>query len=49
MGHAIQAEAIHPDLWRASQLSSAGHRTLSSGHVDLDRTTRRRLANGIAD
>lgn len=36
MGHAIQAEAIHPDLWRASQLSSARHRTLSSGHVDLD-------------
>ncbi|CAG9207611.1 Translesion DNA synthesis-associated protein ImuA [Paraburkholderia tropica] len=31
-----RVEDIHPNLWRASQWGSAGHRTLSSGHVDLD-------------
>ncbi len=36
MGHAIQAEAIHPDLWRASQLGSAQGRTVASGHAELD-------------
>jgi protein ImuA len=36
MGHAIQAEAIHRDLWRASQLGSAHGRTVSSGHATLD-------------
>lgn len=31
-----RVEGIHPDLWRASQLASAGHRTISSGHAGLD-------------
>lgn len=36
MGHALQAEAIHPDLWRASQLGSVHGRTVASGHAALD-------------
>jgi len=36
MGHAIQAEAIHPDLWRASQLGSGRGRTVTSGYAELD-------------
>ncbi|PYE21549.1 hypothetical protein C7410_114192 [Paraburkholderia silvatlantica] len=29
-------EAIHPDLWRASQLGSAHGRTVTTGHEALD-------------
>lgn len=36
MGLALQAEAIHRDLWRASQLASAHGRTVASGHEALD-------------
>jgi len=32
----LDVEAIHPDLWRASQLASALSRTVASGHAALD-------------
>ncbi|WP_084162742.1 translesion DNA synthesis-associated protein ImuA [Paraburkholderia bannensis] len=32
----VRPETIHPDLWRASQLGSAGHRTVRSGFDALD-------------
>ena len=32
----LNVEAIHPDLWRASQLGSARGRVVSSGHARLD-------------
>ncbi|MFT0172083.1 translesion DNA synthesis-associated protein ImuA [Paraburkholderia mimosarum] len=32
----LNVEAIHPDLWRASQLGSAHGRVVASGHARLD-------------
>ena len=32
----LNVKAIHPDLWRASQLGSAHGRTVTSGHEALD-------------